>query len=404
MTRKRQPKFSAKISFLISRTYLKLLFLSMHKFILPFLVIILFTACKQDKKEVSVAGATPTAIKYAEGFSIEKTNNLTLIHITNPWPGADKSYTYALVEKGSGIKNIEGIDAIVETPIKNIVVTSTTHIPSLEMLGETKSLIGFPNLNYISSERTRKAIEAGKIKELGKNEAINTEVLINLSPDAVVGFAVDGNNTTFTTIQKTGIPVLYNADWTETHPLGKAEWIKFFGALYGKQKEADSIFNTIETNYLSAKKIAAQAKKTPTVLSGAMYKDVWYLPQGDSWAAQFIEDANGTYLWRDSKGTGSISANLETVLEKGKEAQYWIGPGQFTSLEQLQETHSVYTEFDAYKNKKVYSFTNKKGETGGVLYYELAPNRPDIVLKDIIKILHPELLPEHSLYFFSTLE
>ncbi|MDT0554419.1 ABC transporter substrate-binding protein [Patiriisocius hiemis] len=376
----------------------------MHKCILPFLIFTLLTACKQEKKEITVTGSLPATIKYAEGFSVEKNNNLTIIHITNPWPGADNTYTYALVEKGTDIKKLDGIDAIVETPIENIVVTSTTHIPSLEMLGETNSLIGFPNLNYISSEKTRQAINTGNIKELGKNEDINTEVLIDLSPDAVVGFAVDGNNTTFATIQKTGIPVLYNADWTETHPLGKAEWIKFFGALYGKQKEADSIFNTIEANYLSAKKIAAQATKTPTVLSGAMYKDVWYLPQGGSWAAQFIADANGRYLWSDSGGTGSISANLETVLEKGKEAQYWIGPGQFTSLEQLAETHTVYTQFDAFKNKNVYSFTNKKGGTGGVLYYELAPNRPDIVLKDIIKILHPDLLPGHSLYFFSTLE
>ena len=135
-----------------------------------------------------------------------------------------------------------------------------------------------------------------------------------------------------------------------------------------------------------------------------MYKDVWYLPQGDSWAAQFIADANGKYLWSDTEGTGSISANLEAVLDKGQDADYWIGPGQFTSLKQLQEAHSVYAQFDAFQQQKVFSFTNKKGPNGGVLYYELAPNRPDIVLKDIIKILHPNLLPDHNLYFFSTLE
>ena len=292
---------------------------------------------------------------------------------------------------------------MVEVPLSNIVVTSTTHIPSLEMLGVIQKLIGFPNLDYISSEYTRSLIDDGKITELGQNEDINTEVLIELNPDAVVTFAVEGNNKTVATIQMTGIPVLYNADWTETSPLGKAEWIKFFGALFNKEKEADSIFKNIETEYLAAKKIASEATANPTVISGAMYRDVWYLPQGSSWAAQFIADANGDYLWKDSEGTGSLSLNLEAVLEKGKNAQYWIGPGQFTSLNQLAETHSVYTQFRAYETGEVYSFTNKKGVTGGVLYYELAPNRPDIVLKDIIKILHPKLLPAHELFFFSKL-
>jgi iron complex transport system substrate-binding protein len=139
-------------------------------------------------------------------------------------------------------------------------------------------------------------------------------------------------------------------------------------------------------------------------MSGAMYKDIWYLPQGNSWAAQLINDANGNYLWNDSEGTGSISLNLESVLDKGQTADFWIGPGQFTSLNQMTENHSVYGEFNAFKESNVFSFTNKKGATGGVLYYELAPNRPDIVLKDIIKILHPELLPTHELYFFSHLE
>jgi iron complex transport system substrate-binding protein len=229
-------------------------------------------------------------------------------------------------------------------------------------------------------------------------------VLIALAPDVVVSFAVDGNNKTLQTIKKTGIPVLINADWTETHPLGKAEWIKFFGALYSKNELADSIFSAIETNYKEAKKLAQNTKNKPTVLSGAMYKDIWYMPQGDSWAARFIEDAHGTYLWNENRGTGSIALNIESVLEKGQQADVWIGPGQFTSKEQMLDFNPVYGQFNAFKNNNVYSFTNKKGETGGVLYYELAPNRPDLVLKDIIKILHPSLLPDYQPYFFDIVE
>ncbi len=135
-----------------------------------------------------------------------------------------------------------------------------------------------------------------------------------------------------------------------------------------------------------------------------MYKDIWYMPKGDSWAARFIEDANGAYLWKSSKGTGSIALNIESVLENGQQADFWIAPGQFTTKAQLLEFNEVYGAFDAFKNNKIFSFTTKKGATGGVLYYELAPNRPDLVLKDIINILHPTLLKEYQPYFFEVLK
>lgn len=373
--------------------------------VLLFFTIVLIS-CKNETKE-SIEGVLVEGqkleVKYAKGFEIKAFEGYKTITLKNPWPGTDKTFTYALVERNASLPNPESYDAMVEIPIKQIVVTSTTHIPSLEMLGEINSLIGFPNLNYISSEKTRNRIANNEIKELGKNEDINTEILIDLSPDAVIGFAVDGNNSAFSTIQNARIPVLYNSDWTEVSPLGKAEWIKFFGALYNKEKEADSIFSKIESEYISAKSLASEAKNKPTVISGAMYKDVWYMPQGNSWGAQFIRDAYGDYLWIDSEGTGSLSLSLESVLDKGIEADVWIGPAQFNSLEELKEGSKAYTQFKAYKTGEVYSYSMKKGEKGGVIYYELAPNRPDLVIKDLIKILHPEMLPNHKFHFFDKL-
>lgn len=381
----------------------------MQKIVLLFTYLCVFASCKNTEtnnktEEIGSINRDSVEIKYAKGFEINIFEGYKTITLKNPWPGTNKTFKYALVEKNGSLPNPESYDAVVEVPLKRIVVTSTTHIPSLEMLGENETLVGFPSLDYISSEKTRQRIAEGKITELGKNEDINTEILINLAPSAVIGFAIDGNNSTFATLQKTGIPVLYNSDWTETSPLGKAEWIKFFGVLFNKEKEADSIFNSIETEYLAAKKIASDAKKTPTVISGAMYKDIWYMPQGESWGAQFIADANADYLWKDSKGTGSLSLSLESVLEKGNHAEIWIGPGQFTTLDEMKNANNVYQQIAAFKTGDVYSYSLKKGKTGGVIYFELAPNRPDLVLKDLIKILHPELLPTHELYFFNKLK
>ena len=364
--------------------------------------LVLLVCCRQPTTKQEI---TPESnrVTYATGFTISKVENYTVISIVTPGSNTKKNLRYALAENDIVIKNPERYDALIRVPLQKIVVTSTTHIPSLEALGVENSLVGFPNLKYISSKKTRDNISKGYIKELGNNQDINTEVLLELAPEVVVGFTLDGNDKSLQTIEKTGIPVLINADWRETHPLGKAEWIKFFGALYNKNKQADSIFNTIETNYNLAKKLAQKTKTKPTVLSGAMYKDIWYMPKGESWAARFIEDANGAYLWKDSKGTGSIALNIESVLENGQKADFWIAPGQFTTKAQLLEFNKVYGAFDAFKNNKIFSFTTKKGATGGVLYYELAPNRPDLVLKDIINILHPTLFKEYQPHFFEVL-
>ncbi len=378
----------------------------MQKILFIALLFLFFISCKEQKDDKILTNHSKysTSIKYAKGFDIAYRDGYKVITVKNIWPGSEKEFRYALVKKGHPLEMPESFDEIITIPINEIVVTSTTHIPSLEMLEVDTTLVGFPSLDYISSQKTRKRIDQGLIKELGKNEDLNTESLLDLNPDVIVGFAIDNHDKTLKTIKKTGIPLVYNGDWTESSPLAKAEWIKFFAAFYDKDTLANRLFSNIENEYLNAKKIAFNAKSKPTVLSGAMYKDIWYLPQGKSWAAQFIADANGDYLWKETKGTGSHSLSLESVLEKAEHAEIWIGPSYYTNLVQLKKAHAVYQYFDSFKNKKVYSFTNKVGETGGLIYFELAPNRPDIVLKDIIKILHPELLPNHKFYFFDQLK
>jgi len=378
----------------------------MQKILFIALLFLFFISCKKQKDDKILTNHSKysTSINYAKGFDIAYRDGYKVITVKNIWPGSEKEFRYALIKKGHLLEMPESFDEIITIPINEIVVTSTTHIPSLEMLEVDTTLVGFPSLDYISSQKTRKRINQGFIKELGKNEDLNTESLLDLNPDVIVGFAIDNHDKTLKTIKKTGIPLVYNGDWTESSPLAKAEWIKFFAAFYDKDTLANRLFSNIENEYLNAKKIAFNAKSKPTVLSGAMYKDIWYLPQGKSWAAQFIADANGDYLWKETKGTGSHSLSLESVLEKAEHAEIWIGPSYYTNLVQLKKAHAVYQHFDSFKNKKVYSFTNKVGETGGLIYFELAPNRPDIVLKDIIKILHPELLPNHKFYFFDQLK
>ncbi|ASV31905.1 ABC transporter substrate-binding protein [Maribacter cobaltidurans] len=388
------------------KTKLRLKFSKSFFYIVLFLC---FFGCKTNKKESFPVSHSKTGkIEYAKGFTIEKSGpDITLVKITSPWPNAKSAYTYALVPKDklpAVTLDRNAYDAIIGTPVESVVVTSTTHIPALEGLGILDKLVGFPETKYISSKAARNRIEEGQIKELGSNETLNTEMVIALQPELVVGFSINAQNKAYNTLERSRIPVVYNGDWTEETPLGKAEWIKFFAPFFNKEKEAENLFSEIVLNYNNAKEIAAQAPTSPTVISGAMYKDVWYLPGGKSWAAQFIKDANAHYMWAETQESGSLSLSWESVLQKGKNAEYWIAPSQFTSYKGLGNASEHYKQFDAFKNRNIFTYASKKGESGGLLYYELAPQRPDWVLQDLIHIFHPNLLLDYDPHFFKPLE
>lgn len=372
-----------------------------------FLLFVVLAACNTssdvDKDKNRVSDSSMLKIDYAEGFEIKKTKGGYLLNITKPWPDAQERFSYYLYYNEKEYNDFKNVDFSLKIPLQSIVVTSTTHIPSLDTLNVLDKLIGFPNTNYISTSNALRLVENGKIEDVGQNESLNTEVLLDLNPDAVVSFAVKGENKSTESLKRAGIPVLYNADWVESEPLGKAEWIKFFGVLFDKVDEASNIFKGIKKEYESVKKLAKQTTKRPSVISGALWKDQWYLPAGESWQAKLLQDANANYLYAETEGTGSLSLSFESVFTKARGAEFWIGPAQYTSYQKMIEQQEHYRNFKAFQNKNIYSFSSTLGKNGGVLYYELAPNRPDIVLKDIIHILHSDVLPGYRPFFFKPL-
>ena len=230
------------------------------------------------------------------------------------------------------------------------------------------------------------------------------ERLLELQPDLVIGFSVNGNHKTLNQIQKLGIPVVLDGAWTEAHPLGRAEWLKFIAAFYEKDILADSIFNGIVKNYTTAKALASNITKKPVVTSGSMFKDVWNIPGGHSFVAKYLKDAHTDYVWKNNTANGSLQLNFENVLEKAQNAELWIGAGAFKTKAQMLEQHTGYSYFDAFKTNTVYTYTKTVGAKGGLLYYELGPLRPDIILKDIINIAHPKLLKNYTNFFFKRLD
>lgn len=373
-------------------------------FVLLFFSVLFFGCKKNDVSIVSENTKSNNIIKHANGFELFHFENYSILKITQPWPGNKTNHKYILHKKGVKIPDSLSEFIPIEVPIKNIIVTSTTHIPALEMLGTEKTLIGFPETNYISSPKTRKRIDLGFVENVGQNESLNVEKLIDLQPDVLIAFGITPQNPSIDLLQNNGQKVIYNGDWAEQSPLGKAEWIKLFGALYDKNQESEKIFQNIETEYYKAVELIKNTKNKPTILCGAIFQNIWYMPQGDSWAGNLMNEAKGNYLWKNTQGTGSLSLGFEEVFSKAQQADYWIDAAQFCSLKEMKESNIHYTEFKAFKNKKIYSSSLKKGAKGGIIFYEIAPTRPDLVLKDIIKIIHPECLPDYKLYFYQQLQ
>lgn len=378
-------------------------FASLYSIVIISIVLNLFSACSSPNSQKTTA-LDKVELSYAKGFSLEKGDGFWTIQVTQGWTGADRVLNYLVLEE-----NVErpggDFDAVVQLPVEKIIVTSTTHIPHLDMLDSDDKLIGFPQVDLISSPKMWEQINAGKVKDLGAGPSANTEMLIDLDPDWIMFSTLGENLKYLDVLAQADVAALINGEYVEQHPLGRAEWIKFTGVLLGKYDQAEKVFEEIENSYLNAEKLTQSLSKDslPSVLSGVMYQDIWYAPGAESWGALILENAGGDYIFSDQAGTGSVQLNYEFVLDNALESEFWIGSADFSSVEAMGNAEPKYRAFESWKNGNIYSYTQKKGPKGGFEYFELGYMRPDLILKDLVKILHPSLLPDYELYFYRQL-
>lgn len=338
-------------------------------------------------------------IIYATGFKVSNVGKAKLVEIIQPYQNATTGYQYLLVPKGEPTPANPTNATIIFTPIDNIVCTSTTHIPLLDYINETDKLIGFPTTDYISSTKMRERIDAGFVKELGIDKGMNVELVFSLKPSVVMGYTMTKDLGQLKKIQEAGIPVIINAEYLEKHPLGRAEWIKFMALFFNKEKLADSVFQEIEKEYIATQQLTKSVTTKPTALSGILYGDAWFLPGGKNYAAKLLEDAGCNYLWEQDSTNGFLQLSFESVYAKAKDADLWIGVGSFASLNELKAAEKRYELFKPFQKSKVYSYNARIGAKGGSEFLELGYLRPDLILKDLVKIAYPDLLPNYQLYF-----
>ena len=347
-------------------------------------------------------------LKYAESFSIEYFNNYKLVTVHTPWPGAKEGVDYLLVQCGTPAP--EGFDGIqrITVPIGRLAVLSTTQLPHLELLDALEILVGVSDIEMVNSPGVNQRHAAGKIAEIGHGAGVNLELVLELETDVVTTVAMaQSQHNAHPALQRAGVAVAINAEYTEPSLLGRTEWLKFTAAFLNAEALAERRFEAILDQYHDYAALVQNvpAARRPTVFGGSLWRDVWHVSGGRSYAAQLVSAAGGTYLWAEDGTRRSLPLDFEAVYEKAHAANVWLTMrNEWHSLADVRAADERYTAFAAFNKGNVYNANARLNPHGGNDYWEGGLVQPHTVLADLIKILHPDRLPEHGLTFYRKLD
>jgi len=347
-----------------------------------------------------------TSVKISRSFAVEYHNNYKIVTVSNPWQGAQESFQYVLVQCGTPApEGVEG--AVIEVPVQSLVALSTTYLPHLVSLGLTDRLVGLDSLLWATTPEVVARIDAGDLAEVGSGSAVNVEQLLEMEPGLVMAYGIGiPEYDAHPLLIEAGIPVALNGDFVEQDPLGRTEWMKFIAFFFNKDGEADRLFNSTVESYTATAALAAVATDRPTVFLSSVYDGTWWMPGGDSYTAKLLADAGADYLWADNAAVGSDPVDFETVFEKAGNADFWLNPDNafWNSQADVLQSDERYGEFAAVAAGHLYNNNAQVNANGGNAFYESGAAHPEVVLMDLVKILHPELLPDHELVYYKVVE
>ncbi len=354
---------------------------------------LLLTACQRTPHSASRIPQNA----YAQGFALIEHDNYTEAIVYSPWQQGEVLGHYYLIRDSSIQTPTDG--KRIHVPIQRLAITSSTHAGFLNELSATHILCGAcsPHLIYTPLPAT--------CADLGDAMQLSSERVLLVHPEAIMMNTYGASDPIPARLQAAGIPILYNMEWTEQHPLGKAEWIRFVGALVGKQHEADSIFEAVAQQYNNYQLsiINYQLNKRRTILSGNNFRGTWYVPAGNTYMGQLFQHAGADYHFAEDTRTSSIPLSIETCLLHFQNADVWIGSNCHT-LQELATTDEKHTWFKAYQTGEVYNFYRRTTPAGANDFWETGTVHPEYILSDLIWVLYPTLLPaDYKPYFTNKL-
>ena len=361
---------------------------------------IMLLSCTQQKEQKVDTASEPFEIRYARGFEVLRTKDYTQVVIRDPWDTTRYLQKYVLVPKSHSLPENLPQGTLIRTPLENVVAYASPHCGVLDELQRIRTVKGVCESRYIDIEYIRAGVKSGEIPDLGEASAPNVEQIIEISPEAIMTSPFQ--HVSYGRVAKTGIPLIECADYMETTPLGRAEWIRFHGLFHEKEVLADSLFSETEKRYNAIKSQAAATTTRPTMFAERKSGPGWFVPGGNSYMANFYKDAGAHYLWSDNKSAGSVSLSFEEVFDKAHEARFWLlkhNGSETLTYTMLKQDYRLYSEFDAYKNRNIFVCNS-----GKVPFYEEMPLHPDRLLADLVWIFHPEVMTDYSPRYFQKME
>ena len=361
-----------------------------------YIVVLLCLLCScRHLNQVPADGQGDTLrMKYAEHITIVRCEGYTKVVMQNPWKAGEVLHTYELVPRGSerAARERESGTTVVSVPLRRSVVFNTAHAWLTITLGALTQVRGVADLRFMQLPAVRQRVQAGLTADCGDAMSPNIEQIIDIGADAILLSPFE-NSGGYGRLEKLGIPLIECADYMETSALGRAEWMKFYGMLFGKEREADSLFHVVDSSYQVLKARAAQCgtegAKAPRLITEKLTGSTWYVPGGRSSVGRLIADANGSYPWADDKHSGSLALPFETVFDKAGDADVWLFndfSDQPMTYQRLAAEYRGYPLMKAFRKRRVWYVNSLK-----VPYFEEVSFRPDWLLLDYIRMLHPEL-------------
>lgn len=366
-----------------------------------FFLFSIFLSCETNKIKTTHSKITynSVSLQHAKSFTIEKNDSIVKLTVFNPWQGAEQSkFHYYFSDK---INN----DSIIKIPIKNAICFSSSHIAFLKELNNHEIISGISGCNFIYDSTVQQLISDKQIYEVGYESSINYEKILENKPEIAFVYGVGNEHAAYVSkLEELGVKAIYIAEYLENTPLGRLEWIKFFGYITNSSSKADSIFNSEINSYFSivdsSKSIVAQKHR---VFSGSPIGDVWYVPGGNSYMANFIKDANANYIFVNNSLTESTTKNYESAFLTLKESNYWINCDFAQSVNQILEKDNRFALLNNELLNNLYDNDKRIGMKGGNDFWEKGIVKPSYILKDLAKIFHPMLFPDYELYFYRKL-
>ncbi len=362
---------------------------------------LLLSSCGgRSKVASSTVDGDTIPLRYADNLTLIAYPDYTVAILRNPWDTLKTLHTYILVPKTKALPESLPEGTIVRTPLTKSVIYSSVHCGLIDKLGAFNSIAGVCDLKYIKLSSIHEACTQGAIIDCGDAMNPDMEKIIDLHPDAVLLSPFE-NSGGYGRVEKLNIPIIECADYMETSALGRAEWMRFYGLLFGAAPQADSLFSEVDSCYQHLKMRAMLSSVSLSVLSELKSGSAWYVPGGRSTMGKLFQDACGRYAFANDTHSGSVPLAFETVFDKAGDADVWIikyNRDRDMTYNDLQADYIGYIGFKAFKTKNIYGCNTAK-----VPFYEETPFRPDYLLADLIQILHPEIGDLGGLRYFCKL-